>query len=215
MKKSVQLLISIFMITAITSAFAAQSPQIPLAPTAIQQFVQPLPRLSVQPGGTINTMFGNQPLTLRMCEFQVTMLPAPLPATWVWGYLVDPTGTSTCAQLIDLYFDGAINGNTGPLDTSIGPVIVNQRGGAPGVDSTDITFINDLGSASTTNVLAYKYSTDQTLHWADPLGLNCMDTLMGMYPAYLSPCADNARLYAHHSRRSHHLFLRVATGGRH
>jgi hypothetical protein len=33
---------------------------------------------------------------------------------------------------------------------------------------TEMKFVNDLGSIATTNVLAYKYSTDQTLHWADP-----------------------------------------------
>ena len=172
----------------IPSTFAAQTPQIPLPPTQIPQFVNPLPTLKIAPqNSTITTVFGNVPLTIRMCEFQVNMLPAPLPSTWVWGYLVDPTGTSTCAQLIDLHFDGVIDGVSGPLDTSIGPVIVNQRGGA----STDITFVNDLGYASTTNVLAYKYSTDQTLHWADPLGLNCMMDLMGMAPEFGSPCAEN------------------------
>jgi FtsP/CotA-like multicopper oxidase with cupredoxin domain len=31
-------------------------------------------------------------------------------------------------------------------------------------------FVNDLGLASTTHVLAWKHSTDRTLHWADPLG---------------------------------------------
>lgn len=172
----------------IPSTFAAQSPQIPLAGSAIPQFVSPLPTLKIAPqNSTITTVFGNVPLTIRMCEFQVNMLPAPLPLTWVWGYLVDPTGTSTCAQLIDLHFDGAINGISGPLDTSIGPVIVNQRGGS----STDIKFVNNLGYASTTNLLAYKYSTDQTLHWADPLGLNCTMDLMGMAPEFGSPCAQN------------------------
>lgn len=189
------------------NALAAQSPQIPLPGSAIPQFVSPLPTLKIAPqNSTITTVFGNVPLTIRMCEFQVNMLPAPLPLTWVWGYLVDPTGTSTCAQLIDLHFDGTINGISGPLDTSIGPVIVNQRGGA----STDITFVNDLGFASTTNLLAYKYSTDQTLHWADPLAPQvdgsvnlcnmkvdmCMfwnpDTLtFQCYPHPSDPCAQN------------------------
>ncbi len=34
---------------------------------------------------------------------------------------------------------------------------------------TEIKCVNDLGTTATTNVLAYKNSTDQTLHWADPL----------------------------------------------
>lgn len=43
--------------------------------------------------------------------------------------------------------------------------------------------MNNLGSADTTQVLAYKYSTDQTLHWADPLAPwtmanQCMMNLM-------------------------------------
>ncbi|MGE5188451.1 MAG: multicopper oxidase family protein [Gemmatimonadota bacterium] len=64
---------------------------------------------------------------------------------------------------------------------------MNNRGSA-----TPITFINDLGSAATTNVLAYKYSTDQTLHWADPLGDEAnMCNMSGMIPADLSPCAQN------------------------
>lgn len=173
-------------------ADAAQSPQIPLPGSAIPQFMQPLPLLSTQPGGKINTIFGNQPITIRMCEFQANILPpgtiapAVQTPTWVWGYLVDPSGTSTCAQLVDLYYDGVINGVSGPLDASIGPVIVNQRG-----LTTDVTWINDLGNALSTNVLAYRYSTDQTLHWADPLNLGCMMSLMGMYPLFGEPCAQN------------------------
>jgi len=40
------------------------------------------------------------------------------------------------------------------------PVIVATRH-----QPTEIKWVNNLGSADTTNVLAYKYSTDQTLHW--------------------------------------------------
>ena len=165
------------------AAFATQSPQIPLAAKAIPQFVQPLPKLSVQSGGTIQTVPGNQFLTLRMCEFKANVLPAAAvpgyAGTWVWGYLPDPAGTSTCSQLVTQY------GNAqGIVDTYIGPVIVNDRG-----SSTDMHFVNDLGSAASTNVLAYKYSTDQTLHWADPL--NNMCNHMAMPPAFGSPCAAN------------------------
>jgi FtsP/CotA-like multicopper oxidase with cupredoxin domain len=45
----------------------------------------------------------------------------------------------------------------------LGPVIVATRG-VP----TEIKFTNLLGTTGSTDVLAYKYSTDQTLHWADP-----------------------------------------------
>src|ERR1700760_3193720 len=85
--------------------FAAQSPQVPLLPSAIPQFVQPLPLLSAKPyGGTINTVAGNGPLTLRMCEFRARALPAgtvikTYAGTWVWGYLVDPTGDTPCEKL--------------------------------------------------------------------------------------------------------------------
>src|SRR5512133_1861249 len=90
------------MVWTLGTAAAVQSPQLPLAATAIPQFVQPLPILSVQTGGTMQTLLGNQPVTLRMCEFKSNVLPAGAVAgyagTWVWGYLPDNTGTSTCGQ---------------------------------------------------------------------------------------------------------------------
>lgn len=215
-KKSPQTVLSFLLMVGLflspLVAQAAQSPQIPLAGSAIPQFMQPLPILSVSPfanppapnlpySKTMNTVFGNAPLTLRMCEFKANVLPAGAvvgyTGTWVWGYLVDPTGTSTCASLSSMY--GNANGI---LDTYLGPVIVNNRGSI----STDITFVNDLGSASTTNVLAYKYSTDQTLHWADPLANQTManecmmkSAMMGWmvngipvgYPPPGDPCAQN------------------------
>ena len=80
-------------------------------------------------------------MTVRMCEFKSAVLPddavAGYDGTWVWGYLYDPTGDSTCAELIAQYSQGS-----GVLDTYTGPVIVNERG-----SSTDINFVNDLGSA--------------------------------------------------------------------
>ncbi len=170
-------LTALFMVTLPEAGIvlAAQTPQLPLAGKNIPQFVDPLPLLSVQPGGTMNTLIGSQPLTLTMCEFKANILPtgtfAPgvKPETWVWGYIpgtVCPTTTQ---------------------DTYIGPAIVNTRG-----IPTQITYINNLGYASTTNVLAYKYSTDQTLHWADPLGgeMN-MCNMMGGIPAFGSACAQN------------------------
>jgi spore coat protein A, manganese oxidase len=162
----------VFAVPGIESAMAAKSPQIPIAGKAIPQFMQPLPLLSVQPGGTMATVFGNQPLTITMCEFNSQVLPPPMPATRVWGYIVG----SACPPLT-----GA------PQDTYIGPVIVNTRG-----TSTDVTWINNLGTTATTGVLAYKYSTDQTMHWADPLNWEMnMCNHMAMYPAYLSPCSLN------------------------
>jgi FtsP/CotA-like multicopper oxidase with cupredoxin domain len=118
--------------------------QVPLSPSEIPQFVDPLPGLAIADG--------TGPITLTMCEFRANVLPtgtfAPgvAPETWVWGYIVGTVCPSTTQA------------------TYLGPVIVAQRG-LP----TRMTFINNLGSASTTHVLAYKNSTDQTLHWADPL----------------------------------------------
>jgi FtsP/CotA-like multicopper oxidase with cupredoxin domain len=94
---------------------------------------------------------GEGDLTLRMCEFKASVLPtgtfAPgtAPETWVWGYRTGP-----CPQ------------TTQP--TYIGPVIVARRH-----TPTKVTFLNELGHTATSNVLAYTRSTDQTLHWADPL----------------------------------------------
>ncbi len=126
------------------SVLLGQGAQIPLPGRAIPQFVDPLPGLAVADG--------TQPVTLTMCEFKANVLPtgtfAPgvAPETWVWGYIVGTQCPTTTRS------------------TYIGPVIVAQRN-VP----TRATFINQLGFSSTSHVLAYKNSTDQTLHWADPL----------------------------------------------
>jgi FtsP/CotA-like multicopper oxidase with cupredoxin domain len=161
----------------LASAFAAQSPQIPLAANAIPQFVDPLPTLSIAPqNSTMATLIGSRPLTLTMCEFKANVLPtgtfAPgvKPETWVWGYI--PGGTCPTAT----------------QDTYIGPVIVNTRG-----IPTEVTYVNNLGYANTTNVLAYKYSTDQTIHWADPLADWTMANMcmMNGIPGFGTACAQN------------------------
>jgi len=159
----------------IGGAWAAQSPQIPLAGKAIPQFMQPLPILSVQPGGTMATVLGNQPLEIHMCEFDANVLPLGTIApgvqttTKVWGYIA---GTS-CP--------------TTPQDTYIGPVIVNNRG-----SSTDIMWVNNLGNTATSGLTFWKYSTDQTMHWADPINWEMNDCAMtGGIPAFGSPCAQN------------------------
>jgi spore coat protein A len=145
--------------------------QVPLPGSAIPQFAQPLPTLSVA-GGTIGTVFGNTPLTIRMCEFDANVLPpgtfAPgaQPTTRVWGYVEGDACPTTLR------------------DTYTGPVIVNVRGTA-----TPVTFVNELGSTATTGVLAYKNSVDQTLHWADPFGLGCQ--MSDVAPAPFSPCSQN------------------------
>jgi len=130
---------------------SAQIMQTPLPGNKIPQFVDPLPVLSVA-GGTIQTVVaGADEIGLHMREFKANMLPtgtfAPglKPETWVWGYIVGPSAPTT-AQ-----------------DTYIGPVIVATRG-----TPTQVRYVNNLGSAATTKVLAYKNSTDQSIHWANP-----------------------------------------------
>ncbi|MGE5347214.1 MAG: multicopper oxidase domain-containing protein [Acidithiobacillales bacterium] len=156
------------------AATGAQTPQVPLAGSAIPQFVQPLPLLSVA-GGTMATEFGNKSLTITMCEFDANVLPPGTPlaagatgSTRVFGYVLG----STCPATQDTY---------------IGPVLVNERGGG----STDITFVNNLGSTATSQVLAWTYSTDQTLHWADPLNNEKNDCNMAGIPGFETPCAQN------------------------
>ena len=165
-------------------ASAQLAPQTPLPGSAIPQFAQSLPLLSVQPGGTIPVEAGNQALTIRMCEFQSRILPPGTPLaegatgeTWVWGYQLGTCPATT-------------------RDTYIGPVLVNTRNAtaSPGA-ATVITWVNELGSAATTNVLAYRQSTDQTLHWADPLNHEanaCHDAArLGEIPDPGTTCASN------------------------
>jgi len=116
--------------------------QTPLPGSAIPQFVDEMPRLHTIVAGTGQ-------IELQSTEFLSPVMPSTfVPAagtyngTWVWGYQ-EPGQTP-----------GAY----------IGPVIVATRG-VP----TEVKWVNNLGSAATTNVLAYKNSVDQTIHWADPL----------------------------------------------
>ena len=130
-----------------TSALGQVVVQAPLNPKLIPKFVDPLPGLEAIVAGTGQ-------IELRMTEFQTNILPtgfvppgilppATFTGTYVWGYL-QPGQTSRTSY--------------------IGPVIVATRG-----TPTEIKWVNNLGSTATTNVLAYKNSTDQTLNWADPL----------------------------------------------
>ena len=118
--------------------------QIQLPGTSIPQFVDRLPSIDT-------IVAGSGQIQLNMTEFKTNILPnnfvlpngVPYAGTYVWGYLQ--------------------NGET-TRQSYIGPVIVAQRG-VP----TEIKYVNNLGTVASTNILAYKNSTDQTLHWADPL----------------------------------------------
>lgn len=133
-------------------AFAAQSP---LPGSAIDQFVDPLPILDVTgaPNGTIQSVVaGTGQMEVDMKEFRANVLPSTFvpetgsyDGTWVWGYVTAGTDTTITR------------------DTYTGPVFVATRG-----IPSEFKFVNDLGYANTTNVLAYKNSTDQSLHWANP-----------------------------------------------
>jgi len=155
---------------AVAPTVSAQQ-QVPLPGSDIPQFVDPLPGLVIADG--------TGPLTLTMCEFKANVLPtgtfAPgvAPETWTWGYVVGTTCPTTTQS------------------TYLGPVIIAERG-----TPTEMTFINNLGDTATTNVLAYKNATDQTLHWADPLNKEenaCSEAAM-MNPSGTAPqglCAEN------------------------
>ncbi len=164
----------------IRPALGAIVTQTPLAGSAIPQFIDPLPTLSLA-GGPMITIFGNQPLTITMSEFDAYILPtgtfAPgvKPRTKVWGYI---------------YGNAPLN----PVETYLGPVIVNTRG-----TPTEMTWVNNLGVADPyaipsagSNLLAYTQSTDQTLHWADPLnGEANMCNMTGGVPGFGTTCSKN------------------------
>jgi FtsP/CotA-like multicopper oxidase with cupredoxin domain len=135
-----RLIIGVLLI-ALGAAGAFAQAQVPLPGSAIPQFVDPLPDLDL-------IVAGPGQITLIMQEFAVpvpstgTFLPGVAPLTWVWGYLQP--------------------GQAG-RDSYIGPVIVVTRGSPTGVRS-----VENIGTTAGTNILAYRKSTDQTLHWADP-----------------------------------------------
>jgi len=141
----------------ISSAYAAQSPQIPLPASAITQFVDPLPNLLDANHLIVD---GGSEIRLEMREQLANVLPAgTVPGyagTYVWSYL-KPGQASRLSYL--------------------GPVVLAIRG-VP----TQMKFVNMLGTAAATNVLAYKYSTDQTLHWADPLNAQASHSAMPPAP---------------------------------
>jgi len=153
MGRFVRVIVVGIVVTIVWSAAAsAQVVQTPINPRQIPQFAQPLPLLGPTGVPVLDTRSGS-PAFISICEFQTQVLPpgtlgknTPAPMTWVWGYQVG----KTCVQDANHSY--------------IGPVIVAQRN-VP----SNLTFINQLGFTATSNVLAYTQSTDQTMHWADPL----------------------------------------------
>jgi FtsP/CotA-like multicopper oxidase with cupredoxin domain len=148
-------------------AAAIESPQLPLPGSAIRQFVDPVPNLLDAEHLVVHD--GGQ-IELQMREYMARILPAgTIPdyaGTYVWSYLGPEQSGRT---------------------SYVGPVVLARRG-AP----TEIKFVNQLGRSQATGVLAYRYGTDQTLHWADPLnGEANMWNHMAMPPAFGSVGAAN------------------------
>ena len=108
---------------------------------------------------------GADQIELRMTEFKAQVLPKGCPKTWVWGYL--QPGQSA-------------------RPTYLGPVIVAERG-----TPTQIKWVNDLGDTSHTHLKAWVDSTDQTVHWADPLngGTNACAESVEPHNPPTGPCA--------------------------
>ncbi len=133
-------------------------PQVPLPGSAIPQFVQLLPALDLVPdtGAEID---------LHLREFKANILPpgfllpngAVYSGTTVWGYL---------------------QGTAASRSSYLGPVIIAKRG-----SPTTIRFSNELPTTWDTQMLAYKNSVDQTLHWADPLGDPMMPNMCTHMPS--------------------------------
>ncbi len=143
--------------------------QIPLDSSTIPQFVSAVPNL-LDPDHLI-VDDGINLISLEMKEQLVNILPAgAVPGyvgTYVWSYLKAGQNSRT---------------------SYLGPVVLATRG-----KPTKMKFANKLGNTSASNVLAYKNSTDQTLHWADPLNNEAnMWNHMSMPP---EPGSEGARNY--------------------
>jgi len=172
---------------AIASVAAAQVVQTPLSGSSLTklQFVDPLPMLDLTASGTIGVdtlVAGVDEIELHMREFKANVMPTgfvpanglPYAGTSVFGYINGPAAP------------------TGIRATYTGPVIVATRD-VP----TQIRFVNDLGVADPTfanplasQVYAFVNSTDQTLHWADPLNMEmnmCNHMITPMMPP-MPPC---------------------------
>ena len=155
---------TIFMIMALFALIvsSAFSQQIPLPGSAIPQFVDPLPNLL---DADHLIVAGAAQIELQMRETKTMVMPSTfIPATgtytgtYVWSYLMADSAT------------GLLKPGQTTRTSYLGPVIVATRG-----IPTEIKFVNNLGTTDTTNVLAYKNSTDQTLHWAAPFGMDMMN----------------------------------------
>src|SRR5512135_3432226 len=111
----------------LSKVLAAQGTALP--GSAIPQFVDPLPLLSVAGGPMETIVAGDAEILLDMHEFQANVMPSTfVPAagiytgTWVWGYRAGVKPDD-------------------PAGTYIGPVIVATRN-----QPTQIRFVNNLSA---------------------------------------------------------------------
>jgi FtsP/CotA-like multicopper oxidase with cupredoxin domain len=137
------------------AAQAAPATQTPLPGSSIPQFIEPLPLLEVA-GGPIETIVdtGDQ-VTATMREILSQTLPpgavAGYSGTWAWRY-----------QVADVEEPGVPES----AETFVGPVVIATRG-----QPTTIEWVNGLPLAGdATEVTTWYEATDETVHWADPLG---------------------------------------------
>lgn len=161
---------SVLLLLLFSLAAVAQT-QTPLPGSSIPQFVDPLPIPVI-----VDASDGKQ-VDLTMTEFQSYILPKNF---------VLPNGTKYAGTYVWGYRTEAPNASIAPQETYFGPVVIAKRG-----TSNMFHFVNNLKNTWDTRVLAYKNSTDQTLHWADPLndGNNDCAMMGGMMP--MGVCALN------------------------
>jgi FtsP/CotA-like multicopper oxidase with cupredoxin domain len=140
-------------IVAAASAAGAQPPQKPLSGASIPKFVDPLPIFAGQ-------RVGGPSVTVKMQESTQQVLPssvyARLPArfragTQVWAYQVSG--------------QDAVTGAPVARKPNYPGITVEATRGVP----TTVVYVNDLS----TPALQQTLPVDQTIDWADPLGLGC------------------------------------------
>ncbi len=146
------------------------STQTRLDATSIPKFVDQLSVLDAtgKANGTFQTVDLTSPSEqINMREFKANVLPhdlvlpgnVPYSGTWAWGYLADFTAPFNVR------------------DTYIGPLIVAQRG-----TPSQFKFVNSLPTTATVQAPAYNFSTDQSIHWANP---NMVDKfVLNPFPPY-------------------------------
>jgi len=176
------LALSILMLSAFTSSYAVP-PAPPAGPTlnpaTIPQFVNQLvippvyqPTVITDP---ITVQVIRHEYTVTASQFTQQILPAPLPATTVWGY-------------------GGIVAGGATVSNAPGPTFEAIRG-----IPVRVKWVNGLGTASAP--LSHLFAVDPTLHWADPTNPNVgtmrmWDQPYPVYPGIFTNAATSTTLNA-------------------